>query len=196
MGSSIYNTRGNGLSNVSSATGLIGTILGGASASFAMGANTPGLGVNTEWDKFSMPYTYGGPSGYIGTVSGQYAGGGIKSQMMPWQKKTKLGSTLGKIGSVIGIASGNTSGISDIYGSPEDAKNQLYEQWAGNQSDMITGKKGIYIKPSKRGSFTAWCKSHGYGGVTGACKSAGRNSKSAAIRKKAVFATNAAKWKH
>ena len=58
------------------------------------------------------------------------------------------------------------------------------------------GKSGIYIKPSKRGSFTAWCKKQGYGGVTGACISKGKNSNSTAIRKKATFASNARKWNH
>lgn len=53
----------------------------------------------------------------------------------------------------------------------------------------------IRIKPQNRGKFTAWCKSHGYGGVTGACKAAGKRSKSTAVRKMATFATNAAKWK-
>jgi hypothetical protein len=56
-------------------------------------------------------------------------------------------------------------------------------------------RKKIRIKPSKRGTFTAWCKRQGYGGVTSACIAAGKRSKSAAIRKKATFAGNARKWK-
>ena len=60
---------------------------------------------------------------------------------------------------------------------------------------MATEKKSkIKIKPSKVGSFTAWCKKQGYGGVTTACIKAGLNSKSAAIRKKANFARNARGW--
>lgn len=55
-------------------------------------------------------------------------------------------------------------------------------------------KSGIYIKPSKRGSFTKWCKNQGYGGVTSECIRKGKNSKSSAIRKKATFAANARKW--
>jgi len=59
------------------------------------------------------------------------------------------------------------------------------------------GKSGIYIKPSKRGSFTAWCKRRGYGGVVNSrCIAAGKASGNAAIRKKATFAANARKFKH
>ena len=55
-------------------------------------------------------------------------------------------------------------------------------------------KKGnkIYIKPSKRGSFTSYCG----GKVTNECIQKGKNSPNAAIRKKATFAANARKWKH
>jgi hypothetical protein len=55
-------------------------------------------------------------------------------------------------------------------------------------------KSKIKIKPSKVGTFTAWCKKQGYGGVTSACIAKGKASKSAAIRKKANFAANARKW--
>ena len=51
-------------------------------------------------------------------------------------------------------------------------------------------KKKIYIKPSKRGSFTKYCG----GKVTSKCITKGKRSKSAAIRKKATFAQNARKW--
>lgn len=53
-------------------------------------------------------------------------------------------------------------------------------------------KKGnkIYIKPSKRGSFTSWCG----GKVTNECIRRGKNSSSSAIRKKATFAQNARRW--
>lgn len=56
-------------------------------------------------------------------------------------------------------------------------------------------KSKIYIKPSKRGSFTSWCKSHGYGGVNSKCIAAGKNA-GGAIAKKATFAANARKWRH
>ena len=53
-------------------------------------------------------------------------------------------------------------------------------------------KKGgsIYIKPSKRGSFTKYCN----GKVTNECIARGKHSPSAAIRKKATFAQNARSW--
>jgi len=55
-------------------------------------------------------------------------------------------------------------------------------------------KSKIKIKPSRRGSFTSWCKRKGYGGVTSTCIAAGKRSKSASIRKKATFAGNARGW--
>lgn len=53
-------------------------------------------------------------------------------------------------------------------------------------------KTNIYIKPSKRGSFTSYCG----GKVTSECIRKAKNSPNKAIRKKAVFAENARKWKH
>jgi len=40
------------------------------------------------------------------------------------------------------------------------------------------------------GSFTRWCKSQGFGGVTAECIAKGKASKNPAIRKKANFAAN------
>lgn len=57
------------------------------------------------------------------------------------------------------------------------------------------GKSGIKIKPSKVGSFTAWCVRKGFKKVTSACIAAGLKA-SPAIRKKANFARNARRWKH
>ena len=58
-------------------------------------------------------------------------------------------------------------------------------------------KGGIYIKPSKRGSFTAWAKRHDMG-VQEAARHvmANKEDYSSAIVKKANFAKNAAGWKH
>jgi hypothetical protein len=58
------------------------------------------------------------------------------------------------------------------------------------------GKSGIKIKPSKVGTFTAWCKRNGFASVTSACIAKGKKAKSGAIRKKATFAGNARRWKH
>ena len=52
------------------------------------------------------------------------------------------------------------------------------------------GKSGIHIKKKNRGSFTSYCG----GKVTDECIRRAKNSPSAAIRKKAVFAQNARGW--
>lgn len=57
-------------------------------------------------------------------------------------------------------------------------------------------KSGIHIKESKKGTFTKWCKAHGFSGANSSCVAAGKKNKSAAIRKKANFAGAAKKWKH
>ncbi len=53
-------------------------------------------------------------------------------------------------------------------------------------------KKPIHIKKENRGKFTEYCG----GDVTQACISKGKNSPDPAVRKRAVFAQNARKWKH
>ena len=56
---------------------------------------------------------------------------------------------------------------------------------------------GIYIKPSKRGTFTAAAKRHGLGVQAFASKVlANKNNYSPAMVKKANFARNASKWHH
>ena len=56
----------------------------------------------------------------------------------------------------------------------------------------ILKKGGIHIKKKNRESFTKYCK----GKVTEECIRKGKNSPNPAIRKKAVFAQNARRWKH
>lgn len=56
----------------------------------------------------------------------------------------------------------------------------------------ILKKGGIHIKKENIGSFTRYCG----GNVTQECIERGKNSPSAAIRKKSVFADNARHWKH
>ena len=56
---------------------------------------------------------------------------------------------------------------------------------------------GIHIKPSKRGTFTAAASKHGMGVQQFASRVlAHPENYSPAMRKKANFARNAAKWKH
>lgn len=60
-----------------------------------------------------------------------------------------------------------------------------------NKVELIPiGKSGIHIKKKNRGSFTSYCG----GKVTDECIRRAKNSPSAAIRKKAVFAQNARGW--
>lgn len=54
--------------------------------------------------------------------------------------------------------------------------------------------KDIHIKPSHKGRFTDWCKRHGYSGPNASCEAAGKRSKSASVRKQAIFSHNAKKW--
>lgn len=56
-------------------------------------------------------------------------------------------------------------------------------------------KMKIKIKPSKVGSFTAWCKRQGFSGVTSSCIAKGKSSRNTSIRRKATFAANSRKWK-
>lgn len=56
----------------------------------------------------------------------------------------------------------------------------------------ILKKGGIHIKKENIGSFTRYCG----GNVTQECIERGKNSPSAVIRKKSVFAANARRWKH
>lgn len=65
------------------------------------------------------------------------------------------------------------------------------------QSEGFDSGKDIHIKPSKRGTFTKAAKSHGMSVQGFANKVLKNPSKySAAMRKKANFAHNAASWKH
>lgn len=48
----------------------------------------------------------------------------------------------------------------------------------------------IFIKQKNKGSFTKWCKSKGFDGVTTGCINLGLKHPSLKIRKKAIFAKN------
>ena len=88
--------------------------------------------------------------------------------------------------------------------SPEEISNYVAAHYAdGGETKMpdmnITYKKGggIYIKPTNRGKFTSWAKSHGMG-VQEAAQHvmANKDKYSSTIVKRANFAKNAARWKH
>ena len=61
-------------------------------------------------------------------------------------------------------------------------------------SYIIRCKNGskIHIKKKNRGKFTEYCG----GNVTDECIKRGKNSPSATIRRRAIFAQNSRKWKH
>jgi hypothetical protein len=62
-----------------------------------------------------------------------------------------------------------------------------------NFSNLIPiGKSGIHIKEKNKGSFTTYCG----GKVTNECIQRAKNSPNPKIRKKAIFAQNARRWKH
>jgi len=57
----------------------------------------------------------------------------------------------------------------------------------------------IRIKSSHRGRFTKWCKKHGYKGVTNECVAKAiamaKRLRNKALKKQAIFAQNARKWR-
>lgn len=90
------------------------------------------------------------------------------------------------------------------FGYENDMKNLIQSQEAhktilANSPEEIggvpTASEGIYIKPSKRGTFTAWAKRHNMG-VQEAARHVMTNKEdySSSITKKANFARNASGW--
>lgn len=90
-----------------------------------------------------------------------------------------------------------------MLGMGQPSEEEMAMAQAQQQGMMAYGgpmqykKGGIYIKPSKRGSFTAWANRHDMG-VQEAARHvmANKEDYSSAIVKKANFAKNAAGWKH
>ena len=81
-------------------------------------------------------------------------------------------------------------------GQPQGAP-QMGEPMMEEGGMMEYKKGGIYIKPSKRGTFTAAAKKRGMGVQEFASKvMANKEDYSSAMVKKANFARNASKWKH
>lgn len=85
--------------------------------------------------------------------------------------------------------------LDDFYGVPRSGSFYLPEIFISNYKH---GKdSGIYIKPSKRGTFTAAAKKRGMSVQSFASKVLNNPSNySKAMRKKAQFAKNASKFKH
>ena len=79
-------------------------------------------------------------------------------------------------------------------GSTLDGINDIFGIWDSGEELMNEYKDGggIHIKKKNRGKFTSYCG----GKVTSECIARGKRSSSPAIRKRAVFAQNARKFKH
>ena len=74
-----------------------------------------------------------------------------------------------------------------------DIKNILLKYSKGGTVNYIDlAKSGIKIKKSNKGKFTEYCN----GKVTQECINKGKQSKDPTIRKRAIFAQNARKFKH
>lgn len=92
-------------------------------------------------------------------------------------------------------------GEDDNYETLSEGIDEDLEDEEENEDIFAMGgkaeKKGIYIKPSKRGTFTAAAKKRGKS-VQGFASQvlANKGNYSSAMVKKANFARNAAKWKH
>lgn len=89
------------------------------------------------------------------------------------------------------------TGTPGYYSAMKEAgiSDELNKMEKGGYFEYKNG--GIYIKPSKRGSFTAWAKKHGMGVQEAASKvMAHKENYSSSVVKKANFAKNASKWKH
>lgn len=85
--------------------------------------------------------------------------------------------------------------LRDIVGHDPYTEAPTFDNWY--QAGHYQSGKDIHIKPSKRGTFTKAAKAHGMS-VQGFANRVLRNPSkySAAMRKKANFAHNAAGWKH
>lgn len=98
------------------------------------------------------------------------------------------------------MSEGKEKWVKDITGAPS-----IYDDQSSNPTInpfMIptiyaNGGKDIYIKPSKRGTFTAAAKKHGKSVQAFASQVlANPGNYSPAMRKKAQFAKNSSKWSH
>ena len=83
------------------------------------------------------------------------------------------------------------------FGRPgaHELRNEVRSEFVKNFADkynILKGKSGIKIKPENKGKFTRYCG----GNVTQECINRGKSSSNPVIRKRAVFAENARKFKH
>lgn len=120
-------------------------------------------------------------------LAGLHGDSSVRAKVLakyPSLRKKAFGGELFNTNSIIGGSLG-----SNIQNAIVPAQEQTL-----TVSPMNTFKDGggIHIKKANRGKFTKYCG----GKVTSACIAKGKRSSSPAVRKRAVFAQNARKFKH
>ena len=120
-------------------------------------------------------------------LAGLHGDSSVRAKVLakyPSLRKKAFGGELFNTNSIIGGSLG-----SNIQNAIAPAQEQTL-----TVSPMNTFKDGggIHIKKANRGKFTKYCG----GKVTSACIAKGKRSSSPAVRKRAVFAQNARKFKH
>lgn len=218
LGSAASSIIGTGVSNaqIANTSGLEDTI--NAAKSYVVGANNNDA-LMSEWGTWSPMDNI-----HWKDIIGGSAGQRFTNTIGAVGQGAMAGATVGgPIGGIIGGAAGLFSGIiGGISGNSKarrkaralneqidyaNEKNLLsFETRADmidTQNDLLTmsnymAKGGkIYIKPSKKGTFTAAANKRGIGVQEFASKVLSNpDNYSEAMRKKAQFAKNASKWKH
>lgn len=160
----------------------VGLTLGMMGAGLAAKAGAGLIPYRYKRHEIANPFDFGINPRETGMRSGLVSGFGTDVEVFNEQISPFSKSLLEGLGSYL---MGPADGLGDTL------MNQVIG--IGKYTGIPMAKSGIHIKPSKRGTFTAWCKRHGYGGVTAACIAAAKK-KGGAVAKKAVFAQNAKKW--
>lgn len=169
----------------------VGLTLGMMGAGLAAKAGAGLIPYQYKRHEIAKPFDFGINPRETGMRSGLVSGFGTDVEVFNEQITPFAKSLLEGIG---GYLMGPADGLGD------QLMNQIIGIGTYGQGSPMTqfngiplAKSGIHIKPSKKGTFTAWCKRHGYGGVTAACIAAAKK-KGGSVAKKAVFAQNAKKW--
>ena len=114
------------------------------------------------------------------------------------RRRTRFGDNLGPTDSNFdSFFKNGTANSSNLTKSASSCLSGLY----GQQTLTRFGKKKFikeisFEKKGTKGSFTRWCKSHGYPKVTNACIKRGKKSNSVVTRKRAIFAQNIKKGRN
>ena len=144
--------------------------------------------IKNEWDKFWTSNLFRFPA-YLasGLVSGNVVGNGLLRARTAVRAagRTKVPTAGGRTTYVVDPENEILGNLLGVYG-------QFQKTPVGALLPFKYGKdSGIHIKPSHRGRFTRYLKSH-----PGMTAEKAKHSKSAAVRKMATFALNTRKWRH